>query len=429
MMEIALFGSLGILLALSVPIFIALSLCVVIVFMLFSPVPLETVMMRMFAGLDKFALMSIPFFILAANLMSEGGISRRVINLANVLVGSFRGGLAMTAVLASMFFGAISGSSPATVVAIGGLMYAALLKEGYSESFSTGLITSAGSLGIIIPPSVTMIVYGAVTGVSVGTLFVSGFGAGIVFGLGFIVYAYYYAKGNIAIVVKARPTGAELWGAMKDSGWGIGVPVIIIGGIYGGVFTPTEAAAVAVVYALFVAIFVYREMNMASFYETVLGSAITTAQVMIVLAAASVFAWILTSEGITVAIAETMLAVSTSPYIILLMINIVVLIAGMFIDGASIIMIMAPLFYPIAIKSGIDPIHLGVVLTVNSAIGMFTPPFGLNLFVATGITGLPLSRLTQGIWVFIAISIVTLAIITYLPEISLWLPRQIYGSW
>lgn len=428
-MEATLFILLAILLAMCVPIFVALSGCVLLIFIFFTGVPFETVVMRMFAGLDKFSLMSIPFFVLAANLMSEGGISRRIITLANALVGSFRGGLAMTTVVACMFFGAISGSSPATVVAIGGLLFPAMIKEGYSREFSTSLITASGSLGIVIPPSVIMIVYGAITGVSVGALFVSGFGAGLVYGLGFMAYGYYYAKKNPQIELKKQATAQEIWVDVKASAWGLGVPVIILGGIYGGIFTPTEAAAVAVVYALLIALFVYREMDLKRFYKTVVMSALTTAQVMIVLSAASVFAWILTAEGITAAIANAMISISNNTYVILLMINIIVLIAGMFIDGASIITILAPLFYPIAMKAKIDPVHLGIVLTVNSAIGMFTPPFGLNLFVATGVTGDPLSKVTKGIWPFIWVSLITLAIITYFPDISLWLPRQIYGSW
>ncbi len=417
------------LLVLSVPIFVALSGAVLGVFIFFADVPLETVVMRMFAGIDKFALMSIPFFVLAANLMSVGGISRRIINLANALVGGFHGGLAIAAVLASMFFGAISGSSPATVVAIGGLLFPAMLREGYPSPFATGLITSAGSLGIIIPPSVNMIVYGAITGVSVGALFVSGFGAGVIFGGSLMLYAYIYARRTPGIARSHGARAKSIWPAMRDSFWGLGVPVIIIGGIYCGVFTPTEAAAVAVIYAFLVSVLVYREISAKELYSALVSSAATTAQVMIVLAGASVFAWVLTAEGITRAIAENMIAVSRNPYTILLMINVIVLLAGMFIDGASITTILAPLFYPIAVRTGIDPVHLGVVIVVNSAIGMFTPPFGLNLFVATGITGQPLSRVTRGIFPFICVTILALLLITYIPEISLWLPRRIYGSW
>ena len=428
-MTLFLFCSLAMMLALSFPIFIALSASVLAVFFLFGDVPFVTVVMRMFAGIDKFALMSIPFFVLAANIMSVGGISSRIINLANALVGSFHGGLGIATVLASMFFGAISGSSPATVVAIGGLLFPAMLKEGYPKPFATGIITSAGSLGIIIPPSVNMIVYGAITGVSVGALFVSGFGAGVIFGVFLMGYVYLKAKRSFNIPRAPKADIRAVWAGIRDAAWGLGVPVIIIGGIYGGVFTPTEAAAVSVIYALLVSVLAYREVTLKELYRTLVSSAVTTAQVMIVLAAASVFAWILTAEGITMAIAERMIAVSQNPYMILLMINIIVLIAGMFIDGASITVILAPLFYPIAVRAGIDPIHLGIVIVVNSAIGMYTPPFGLNLFVATGVTGQPLSRATRGIFPFICVSIMALILITYIPEISLWLPRRIYGAW
>ncbi len=412
-----------------VPIFMALSGCVVVSFLLFSDVPLETVVMRMFAGLDKFALMSIPFFILAANIMSAGGISRRIIALAKSLVGSMHGGMAITAIVACLFFGAISGSSPATVVAIGSLLYPAMCLDGYPRHFASGIITSAGSLGIVIPPSVNMIVYGAITGVSVGALFVSGFGAGLLFGLTLMIYSYIVARKTPGIKLYPRQSLAEVMGTVKGAALGLGVPVIILGGIYTGVFTPTESAAVAVVYAMFVSLCIYREMSLSGFMQTVVNSAVTTAQVMIVLSAASVFAWILTAEGITSALATTMVSISNNPYVLLFMINLVVLVVGMFIDGASIITILAPLFYPIAVKSGIDPVHLGVVLVVNSAIGMFTPPFGLNLFVATGVTEQPLSEVSRGILPFIGVSIVALLLITYIPEISLWLPRMVYGSW
>ena len=428
-MTLFLFLALAVMLALSIPIFVALSGVVLLVFAFFTGTELEMAVLRMFSGIDKFALMSIPFFVLAANLMSAGGISQRIINLANALVGSFHGGLAITAVLASMFFGAISGSSPATVVAIGGLLFPAMCREGYPKPFSTGLIASAGSLGIIIPPSMNMIVYGAISGVSVGALFVSGFGAGVVFGGAIIAYAYYYSRKTPGIMKKAPATAREIGTAFRESAWGLGVPFIIIGGIYGGVFTPTEAAAVSVIYAFLVSALVYREMSVKDYYKTLVSSAATTAQVMIVLAAASVFAWILTSEGITKAIAEAMVSISQNMYVILLMINIIVLLAGMFIDGASITMILAPLFLPIAASVGIDPVHLGIVIVVNSAIGMFTPPFGLNLFVATGVTKQPLSQVTKGIVPFIIITILALMVVTYIPEISLWLPRQVYGSW
>lgn len=428
-MMVALFFILAVLLAASLPIFIVLSGTVLIIFELFNDIPLVIIIQRMFAGLNKFSLMSIPFFVLAANIMGNGGISKRIIRLANVMVGPFPGGLGMTAILASMFFGAISGSAPATVVAIGALLYPALREKNYGEKYSIGVLTSAGALGIIIPPSVTMIVYGAVTGSSVGTLFVAGFGAGLIYALSYMVYTFFFARRKPDLMTEDRPSKREVIDALKDSGWGVGVPVIIIGGIYGGVFTPTEAAAVAVAYALFVALVVYREMDFRGLFDTLKDSAVTTAQVMILLASASVFAWILTSEGITVSIAETVISISSNRYVILGLINIVVLISGMFLDGASIIMILGPLFFPIAMQAGIDPIHLGVVFSVNCAIGMFTPPFGLNLFVGSSISGLSMTKVTKGILPFIFISIIALIIVTYIPEISLWLPRQVYGTW
>ena len=428
-MTIFLFGSLLLMLAASVPIFVALCGSVAGSFLFFSSTDLTVIIQRMFAGINKFSLMSIPMFVLAANLMSEGGISRRIINLANAFVGHIPGGLGMTAILASLFFGAISGSSPATVVAIGALLYPALLEKGYSQEFSAGVITAAGSLGIIIPPSVNMIVYGTVTGASVGALFMAGFGAGIIYALCFMIYTFLYAKRHPEIQREQKKSWGERLTAIKDSIWGMGVPIIILGGIYGGVFTPTEAAAVAAVYSIIVSLFIYREIDFCQFLDCVLKSAATTIQVMVLLSAASVFAFILTSEGITVAIANAVLSVSDRKEILLLMMNIVLLIGGMFMDGASLTTILGPLFLPIAQQAGIDIVHLGIVMVVNAAIGMFTPPFGLNLFVASSITKQPMLKVAKGAMPFIVMSLVALLIITYVPEISLWLPHQIYGQW
>jgi len=424
-----LFISLAVMLAASVPIFVALCGSVAASFALFSDLDLVIILQRMFAGINKFSLMSIPLFVLAANLMGEGGISKRIINLANAFVGHIPGGLGITAILASLFFGAISGSSPATVVAIGALLYPALLEKGYSKEFSAGVITAAGSLGIIIPPSVNMIVYGTVTGASVGALFMSGFGAGVIYALMFVLYTLFYAKRHPEIVRERKTTWKERLIAVKESLWGMGVPIIILGGIYGGVFTATEAAAVAAVYSIVVSLFIYRELDMKGFFRCVQKSAVTTIQVMILLAAASVFAWILTSEGITVAIADAVLSVSDNKYVILLLMNIVLLIAGMFLDGASITTILGPLFLPIALQAGVDIVHLGIIMVVNSAIGMFTPPFGLNLFVAASITKQPMLKVAKGAIPFIIMSLIALLLVTYVEDISLWLPRMIYGTW
>jgi len=415
------------LLALSVPIFIVLSLSTLGAFVLHSAIPLETVVQRLFAGLDKFALMAIPFFILAANVMSVGGMSRRIIAVANVLVGWLPGGLAMASVLACLFFGAISGSSPATVVAMGGLLYPALVQAGYGRRFAIALVVASGSIALIIPPSITMIVYGAVTGASVGALFVAGFGAGATYGLGFMAYGYFYARRN-RIPVRARPSLKEVRAVLADAKWGLGMPAIIIGGIYGGVFTPTEAAAAAAVYAIVVALGIHREIGLREFFDVLIQSAASTAQVMIMLAGASVFAWILTSEGVTVVLTETIVRLGTSQWMVLLLMNIALLIAGMLIDGASIILILGPLLLPVALKVGVDPLHLGIIMVVNTAIGMFTPPFGLNLFVAPTVDEeFTMARLIPAILPFIWVSILPLLVITYFPGISLWLPRLIYG--
>lgn len=415
---------LAILLVSGLPMFIALSGAVASM-LLMQGEPLAIIPHRMFGGLDKFALMSIPFFIFAANLMGRGGISARVIRLANAIVGPIHGGLGITAVLACMFFAAISGSAPATVIAIGALLLPALEKAGYKKSFSIGLITSAGSLGIVIPPSVVMIVYGAATGVSVGDLFIAGFGAGAVLGIIYIIYAWFYGKRH---GMRGEPwSRKEIGSATKDAAWGLGVPALILGGIYGGIFTPTEAAAVAVIYALLVSLFVYREIGMKEVWEIAIDSAITTAQVMILLAAANALAYFFTVERFTTTITEAVVSAGATATMVYLMVNVVVLIAGMFIDGSSIVMILGPLLLPIALRVGIDPVHLGVVLTVNTAIGMFTPPFGLNLFAAVGVSNEPLLKVAKAVMPFIVISLIALAIVTYVPAVSMFLPNLLSG--
>ena len=415
------------LLVLGAPIFIALSGSVVAALWVEDSVPLAIVIERMFAGLDKFSLMAIPFFILTGSLMSVGGLSKRIVHLANLLVGRLTGGMGMTAVASSMFFGAISGSSPATVVAVGSLLYPALTKAGYRRPFSIGVIIASGSLGIIIPPSIVMIVYAAVTGVSVGALFMAGVGAGVLYAACFLPYCYYIAKRD-GIEPMQPPSAQEVWAGFKDAGWGLGVPVVVLGGIYGGVFTPTEAAAVSVVYALAVSLLVYKEKTPAELFQTMVDSAATTAQVMIILASASVLAWFMTSNGLAVTIANAVLSLSENPIHIFLLINVTVLIVGMFLDAASIMVILAPLFYQVGIRVGIDPIHLGVILTVNGAIGMFTPPFGLNLFVASSLGNVDYMDAVKGSLPFIGIALVALSILTYIPAISMWLPGLVYGG-
>lgn len=421
-----LFVILFVLLFLSSPVFVALSLSALMAFLVYSDANLMLICQRLVGGIDKFSLMSVPFFILGANVMKAGGIATRILNWAYTLVGGVKGGLAMSTEVACMFFGAVSGSSPATVVAIGGMMYPALIEKKYDGGFSVGLITASGSVALLIPPSISAIIYGAVTGASVGALFMAGMGAGILYGCFYLAYIYWFCH-KTKIPVAQKSTWREKWTATKEASWALGIPVIIMGGIYAGIFTPTEASGVAATYAIVVSMFVYKEMDLKSLFKTCVSSAEATAQVMILLAAASVFGYILTVGQVPQSLANFIIEAEMSSTLFLMMVNVILLIAGMFIDGSSAIVILAPLIYPIAVSLGVNPIHLGVIMVANAAIGMFTPPFGLNLFVAQPATGEKMINIIRGVIPFIIISILVLLLITYIPEISLFIPRAIYG--
>ncbi len=426
-MIITLFVMLFVLLIMSVPIFIALTASTLISFAIFSDMPLVVVIQRLYGGIDRFALMAIPFFILAANAMKTGGIARRILRLANVLVGGYNGGLALTVVVGCLFFGALAGSAPATIVAIGAILYPSLIEKKYGQSFSVGLVTSSASIALLIPPSLTMIVYGAVTGASVGALFIAGFGAGIIFAIPFLIYSWWYARKN-NIQLEEGTTWSEKFTAFKEASWGLGVPVIIIGGIYGGIFTPTEAAAVSAVYAIFVGLFVYRELSLKELYQVGVDSGQTTALIMVMIAGAMAFSWILTVQQIPQSLSREILNLTSSPLGILMLMNVIMLVAGMFVDGTAFILILAPLFMPVAAQIGVDTVHLGIIMVANACIGMYTPPFGLNLFVGSSISKLPYSKVVLGIWPFIALSLIGLVIITYFPGIYMWLPDLVYGK-
>jgi C4-dicarboxylate transporter DctM subunit len=380
---------------------------------------------RLFGGMDKFALMSLPFFILAADLMDFGGLSERILRWARILVGHLHGGLGMATQVACMFFGALSGSSPATVIAVGKLMYPELVKQKYPGKFATGLIVSSGSVALLIPPSITLIIYATVTGVSVSSLFLAGIGAGLVYGLASLVYIYFFARKH-NLPRDKRASFKELLTATKDASWSLMIPVIILGGIYLGILTPTEAAGFSAIYAMFVGLVVYKELNLKRLATVCIKSATTSAQVLIVVAAAQAFGWILTVGQVPQMLAQSIISYASTPIAFLLLVNIILLIAGMFMDGVASIIILAPLLYPLANKLGIDPVHFGVVVVTNLCIGQFTPPFGLNLFVANGITGLPIGKLSSGVLSFVLVSIIALLLITYIPEISLFLPNLAY---
>ncbi|SIS64310.1 C4-dicarboxylate transporter, DctM subunit [Roseivivax lentus] len=418
--------SLAFLLLLGVPVFIVLLLPVIGMLEFTTSTPQMLVIQRFFSGIDKFPLMAIPFFIFAGNLMAQGGMSRRLIDFASALMRPVTGGLGVTSVISSMFFSAISGSSPATVIAVGKTMLPAMTSRGYGRAFPIGILMSSGALGIIIPPSIFMIVYGAVTGASIGALFIAGIGAGLVYGVLFIIVAMIYAK-----AIGMQDAGAwdlrEIAVSGRSCAWGLAAPVIILGGIYGGIFTPTEAAAVAVGYAVFVSMAVYREMSLEDVWHCAVDSAVTTAQVMIIIAAASVFAWYLTTSGVSRNVGAALSIFAENPVHLLLLINVIVLIAGMVLDPNSIIIILVPFIAPVALAAGIDATHLGIILAVNAAIGMFSPPFGLNLFVSVSL-GVSYREAIIGALPFIAVGIAALLIITFVPEVTLWLPAQFYSG-
>lgn len=404
----------------SVPIYVSLGLASFIAVLFFSDIQPMLLIQRLFAGLDQFALMALPLFILAANIMDGGGLSRRILRFARALVGHLSGGVAMTTQVSSMFFGALSGSGPATVIAIGKIMYPELLRGGYSKSFSGGLLASAGAVSLIIPPSITLIIYGSVTGVSVGSLFIAGIGAGLVMGLSSILYIYIYAKKH-NIPRDKKASKKELWETMRKAGWALLIPIIILGGIYSGMFTPTEAAGVSAVYALAISFFVYKEMTFKKFYQICVESAITTAQVLVLVAAAQILGWLLTRGQVPQMIATFIAENISTPILFLLFFNILLLVLGMFIEGVAAIIVVAPLVFSAALALGIDPVHLGIIMIANLAIGMYTPPFGLNIFVTQTITNTNMKQMLPGLLTFLGFNLLALLMITYVPDVSLFL--------
>ncbi|GAW93784.1 TRAP transporter large permease [Calderihabitans maritimus] len=421
-MTAILFGVFAILVLLNVPVAVSLGLATITAIAATNTVPLMVVAQKLFTATDSFPLMAIPFFMIAGSLMEKGGISRRLIRFANALVGSLPGGLALVTVLASMFFAAISGSSPATVAAIGSIMIPAMVRQGYAKDFATATQASSGYIGVIIPPSIPMVTYGVVTGASIGALFMAGFVPGILIGAALMTVAFVIAKKN-GYVGEQRANFKEVWTAFKDAFLALLMPVIILGGIYGGVFTPTEAANVAVIYGLVVGMFVYRELKWSDIPAVLRASAISTAMVMLIIATASAFGLLLTREMIPNKIANFFIGITDSKLILLILINLMLLVVGTFMETNAAIIILAPIFFPVIIQMGIDPIHFGVIMVINLAIGMITPPLGVNLFVACGLTKLPIERIIKANWAYLFVSLAVLALITYFPALSLWLPN------
>ncbi|MEK3990250.1 TRAP transporter large permease [Robertmurraya sp. FSL R5-0851] len=414
-------------LLLGVPIYISLILSTFLSLIFFTDIDSMVAVQRIFGGIDKFVLMALPFFILAANAMDVGGLSRRILNFARALVGHLYGGMAMATQTAAMFFGALSGSSPATVIAIGRIMYPELLKQGYPKKFASGLIIQSGAVSLVIPPSITIILYASATNTSVGSLFLAGLGAGVFFGVFLLLYIYLYSRFK-KFPRGERSSSREIYKAIKEASWSLAVPLIIIGGISFGIFTPTEAAGVSAIYAIFVGLFVYKEITWKKLFQLSLDSAKTSAQVMILVAAASALGWVLTIGQAPHMLAGFVAETFTSPWTFLIFLNLSLLLIGMFVDSTIALIVIAPLILSSATTLGIDPIHLGIVMVLNLAIGTFTPPFGLNIFVANSITRLKMNEMLPGLMQFFWVTFVALLIITFIPIISMLLPTIVYGS-
>ncbi|MDI5921041.1 TRAP transporter large permease [Halomonas sp. LR5S13] len=412
-------------LLLGLPIFAALAFAVILAIQFFGNTDPVIVPMRMFSGMNNFSLMAIPFFILAAELMRIGGLSDRLIDLAKALVGWVPGGLAAATVLSCLFFGSISGSSPATVVAIGSIMFPALVAAGYDKRFAIGVIATAGTLGPIVPPSIALIIYGSVTGTSVGRLFAAGLLPAILIASILIAYCIVYASFK-GYGRSTFPSLREIGSAFKAAAWGLGLPVILLGGIYSGVFTPTESAAVACMYGLFVGMVVYRKIDFKNLLSTLNSAGLMSASLLLITAGASAFSWLLAITGAPTQLAGEVLSWTEDPIQVMALFNVVMLIAGFFLDSASAIIVLSPLLQPIAAQVGVDATHFGVITLINFSVGMITPPVGLNLFVAMAISKMTLPEVFKACLPLIGLMLLSLVIITYVPWFSTYLPDLIY---
>jgi C4-dicarboxylate transporter, DctM subunit len=426
MSALIIFVLLVVLLLTGMPISIALGMSVLAFLYAFSTIPVEIISQRLFTGLDQFAIMAIPFFILAGSLLTSGGVATRIVHFATTLVGAMHGGLAVSAVLSCAFFAALSGSSPATVVAIGSIMIPAMVKQGYPKAFGVGVIATSGGLGILIPPSIVMIIYAVSTNTSVGQLFIAGIVPGVLMAAVLMLVTWLVAKKNNYPTLP-QASLREIWQAFRDSIWGLLIVVIVIGGIYGGIFTPTEAAAVSAVYAFVVAVFIYGDLKLRDVPRVLRESANMSAMLLYIITNAILFSFLLTSENIPQQIAQWIVDQGLTPWMFLLFVNVLLFFAGDFMEPSSIILILAPIFLPVAIKLGIDPIHLGIIMVINMELGMITPPVGLNLYVASGLARMGLTEVTLAAAPWILVVTAVLLLVTYVPQIALWLPHLMYG--
>mgnify|MGYP003703404737 FL=1 len=424
MSGIIIFGLLLALMLTGMPISISLGLTVLTFIFGFTQVPVESVALKLFTGIEKFEIMAIPFFILAGNFLTHGGVAKRMINFATSVVGHWYGGLGLAGVVACALFAAVSGSSPATVVAIGSILLPAMEKAGFPKRFGAGIITTSGALGILIPPSIVMVMYSVSTNTSVGSLFMAGVIPGLLlaFLLGFTSW-WRARKFNYPRMEKS--SWAQRFKALRESIWGLLLIVIVMGGIYTGIFTPTEAAAMSAVYAFFIAVFVYKDMRLKDVPRVLLSSANMSAMLLYIITNAVLFSFVLANENIPQHLADWLVGMGLGPIAFLLVVNILLLVAGNFMEPSSIVLIMAPILFPVAMRLGIDPVHFGILIVVNMEVGMCHPPVGLNLYVASGITKMGITELTVAVWPWLLTMIGFLLLVTYWPGLSLWLPQML----
>ena len=406
------------------PISISLGLTVLTFLFTMTEVPLESVALKLFTGIEKFEIMAIPFFILAGNFLTHGGVAKRMINFATSMVGHWHGGLGLAGVLACALFAAVSGSSPATVVAIGSILLPAMVKAGFPKRFGAGVITTSGALGILIPPSIVMVMYSVATNTSVGALFMAGVVPGLALAAALGATTWYRAWKN-DYPRQAKATMSQRIKSFREAIWGLFLIVVVMGGIYSGIFTPTEAAAMSAVYAFFIAVFVYKDMGLKDVPKVLLNSANMSAMLLYIITNAVLFSFIMTNENIPQALADWMLGNGLGVISFLLAVNVILLLAGNFMEPSSIVLIFAPILFPVAMKLGIDPVHFGIIMVVNMEVGMCHPPVGLNLYVASGITKMGITELTIAVWPWLLTMLGFLVLVTYWPSLSLFLPRAL----
>lgn len=418
------FSLLLVLMLTGMPISISLGLTVLTFLFTMTEVPLEAVALKLFTGIEKFEIMAIPFFILAGNFLTHGGVARRMIRFATAMVGHLHGGLGLGGVLACALFAAVSGSSPATVVAIGSILLPAMVKAGFPPRFGAGVITTSGALGILIPPSIVMVMYSVATNTSVGALFMAGVVPGLCLAFLLGLTTWYRAwKGNYPRQPKA--TLRERFVAFREAFWGLMLIVVVMGGIYSGLFTPTEAAAMSAVYAFFIAVFVYKDLTLKQIPKILMSSANMSAMLLYIITNAVLFSFVMTNENIPQALADVIVGSGLGVIGFLLAVNIILLVAGNFMEPSSIVLIFAPIMFPIAMQLGIDPVHFGILMVVNMEVGMCHPPVGLNLYVASGITKMGITELTIAVWPWLLTMLGFLVVVTYWPALSLALPRYL----